>query len=427
MHLVSKGATVTTWTGVPTMDPTPWRQYGTEAYRSFSGFQSRTIGDFTQPAEYDMLVRLNPWVFEAVVLRSTHLARLPFKAYKRGVDGQREPDEGTLAKLLMRPHPQLSMKQIFMWAFETLAIHGRAYLWFRDRAMGQPVSLIPMHPSHVTQYDDGNYRLTFSDSKLDRDVKWRDMMPLVDNAGGISPLEPLRQALLADAAAVAAQAAHWRRGAMPGLILSHPGKISEAGTKNLMAQVEQRYSGPQNAGRAMLLQEGMTVSMLNFDASAAAYIESRKLTREEVAAAFRMPAPVLGILENATLANVKELYYALYRDVLAPIAVMTADAFNNRLIQGPQANGSMNFSDEPGDRYVEFGFEEVLRGTPEAQMESIAKQIQSGITTPNEARKALNRPSMEGGDRLLVNGALVPLTLAGAQVASQPEQLALGV
>src|SRR5690554_6984432 len=47
-------------------------------------------------------------------------------------------------------------------------------------------------------------------------------------------------------------------------------------------------------------------------------IEARKLTREEVAAAYYIPPPLVGILDHATFSNIREQHKQLYQDTLGP-------------------------------------------------------------------------------------------------------------
>ncbi|BDR80686.1 hypothetical protein N072000002_09420 [Clostridium tetani] len=49
------------------------------------------------------------------------------------------------------------------------------------------------------------------------------------------------------------------------------------------------------------------------------------------------------------------------------------------------------------------------------QMESLAKAVNNGIYTPNEARNYLDMPTAQGGDALLVNGNYMPIEMAGEQ------------
>ena len=55
-------------------------------------------------------------------------------------------------------------------------------------------------------------------------------------------------------------------------------------------------------------------------------------------------------------------------------------------------------------------FGEFLRGDLAARITAFAQAIQSGQMTPNEARAAEDRPPREGGDKLMIQGATIPIT-----------------
>ena len=49
------------------------------------------------------------------------------------------------------------------------------------------------------------------------------------------------------------------------------------------------------------------------------------------------------------------------------------------------------------------------------QIEALSTAVNSFLYTPNEAREFLDKPAVEGGDRLLGNGASIPVDITGAQ------------
>jgi HK97 family phage portal protein len=63
--------------------------------------------------------------------------------------------------------------------------------------------------------------------------------------------------------------------------------------------------------------------------------------------------------------------------------------------------------------YAEFDRDALLRADSAARAEFVSKMIQNAQMTPNEGRKKANRLPLPGGDVLLVNSTLVPLTQAG--------------
>jgi phage portal protein BeeE len=65
---------------------------------------------------------------------------------------------------------------------------------------------------------------------------------------------------------------------------------------------------------------------------------------------------------------------------------------------------------------VEFDFDALLRSDSKSRFDGYRIAINAGIMTPNEARAAEHLPSKEGGDELLIQGAMVPITMVGRQL-----------
>jgi hypothetical protein len=63
--------------------------------------------------------------------------------------------------------------------------------------------------------------------------------------------------------------------------------------------------------------------------------------------------------------------------------------------------------------YAEINIDAYLRADSMTKAEAIAKRIQNAQLTPNEGRALDNRPALEGGDELMIQGATVPLRTAG--------------
>ena len=75
-------------------------------------------------------------------------------------------------------------------------------------------------------------------------------------------------------------------------------------------------------------------------------------------------------------------------------------------------------------RYVKLNLDGIMRGDFKTRIEAIVKAIQNGLMTPNEGRALENRAPLSGGDVLLVQGATVPIELAGkafAKGAAEPQ------
>jgi HK97 family phage portal protein len=65
-------------------------------------------------------------------------------------------------------------------------------------------------------------------------------------------------------------------------------------------------------------------------------------------------------------------------------------------------------------RYIKLNLDGIMRGDLKTRIEALSKAVQNGILTPNEAREVDNREAKPGGDSLMIQGATVPIEMAGA-------------
>jgi HK97 family phage portal protein len=205
---------------------------------------------------------------------------------------------------------------------------------------------------------------------------------------GLSPLETLRQILVNEAAATDHRARYWRNASRMEGVIERPAtapKWQPAQKQAWREQWQARYTGPQSAGQTPVLEDGMTWRPISWSAKDSEYTSARKLTREEVAAAYHIPLPMVGILDHATFSNIKEQHKQLYSDCLGPWLKMLEGALDLQLV--PEAADST-------DVYVEFNFAEKLKGSFEEQSNALRVAVGRPFMTANEARARLNLPRL---------------------------------
>ncbi|WP_281955570.1 phage portal protein [Pseudophaeobacter arcticus] len=64
-------------------------------------------------------------------------------------------------------------------------------------------------------------------------------------------------------------------------------------------------------------------------------------------------------------------------------------------------------------RYVKLDLDGIMRGDFKTRIEAIVKAVQNALLTPNEGREMMNKPPLSGGNTLFIQGATVPLEMAG--------------
>lgn len=363
------------------------------------------------PSAYAGMYTQQLWVYVVVSKRAQATARLPLHVYQRDELNRPRADDHSLTALLNQPNPAMTPFELWEWTSSTFDVYGETF-WFKRRISG-PVGLelYPFHPSSMT-YDDDSSSWTFDSGKRRiQGIKSSDLVHFRGfNPGsltrGLSPLEPLRATLENEWSARTATSSFWKRGARPGTYLTHPKNLSEPAQQRLKAQFDSIAAGTVHTGSTVVLEEGLEPKPMMLTAEEAQYIETRKLNREEVCAAYHMPPPAVQILDRATFSNITEQFRSVYRDTMAPHLRRFEATIERDLRQAEFPND---------DVYAEFLMDEVLRGDFETRQDALNKASHMTIA---EKRKIENLPFIEGTDRIFLNTATMPLDAIDAQAAA---------
>jgi HK97 family phage portal protein len=383
------------------------------AFGSYYGGGSLNLSGLQ--ASYGTIYKTQLWTYVLINKRAKAVARLDFKVSKTKPDGSYEVAAGSqYAALMARPNAQMDTVRLWTWTMSMRDIYGEA-IWLKVRdPRGRVREVWPMHPTNTitVRGDDGRWKYIFTTGA--RNVP---LFPPVDEADvvhfrrfnvenverGMSPMEPLRQTLLNEDAARRAATAMWANGARPSIALSTPNKLSDAAYNRLQATWDSKHAGVDNWAKTAILEEGLTPQPISLSAEELQYIASRQLNREEVCAAYDMPPSSVHILDHATYSNITEQARSVYRDSIGPEC--------NDLEATLQHQLAPDFFAADGEVVGEFDMSDMLSGTFEQQVAAFAQAIQTAQMTPQEARRRMNLPDMEGSNDLLVNSALLPLKL----------------
>lgn len=398
--------------------PTGWQ--GTWPGYSLAMSTSRTM-------TYAAIYRAQPAVRTVVSFLARNLSQLAVQSFRRLADADRERlTDHPVALLLSQPNPQTTQYRLINALVSDLGIYDDAY-WIKLRGEdGQPIGLRRFQPWRVEALgpewtDPEQYRLHGSRGYLDLDpsevVHFRGYNP-DDSRHGCSPLEALRQVLAEEYAATSWREQMWRNGARISGYIKRPIDApdwSDRGRERFRGEWQAQYTGdgPQSGGTP-ILEDGMEFVPAAINPREAQYVESRRLTREEVAAEYHIAPPLVGILEHATFSNIREQHKQLYQDTLGPWCAQIEQEIGLQLI--PDLPDS--------DRvYVEFNIAEKLQGSFEEQAAQLQAAVGGPYMTRNEARGLQNLPRIEGGDELIVPLNVLEGGLASPRDTAPPKAL----
>jgi HK97 family phage portal protein len=369
-------------------------------------------------ASYGQLYRAQPWVYAAVRKVASSISRLGVAVWDQSPEtGQLLDLDGPYAKLMADPCPVMSPTQFWDWTAATNEIYGETYwIKLREGRGNQVTGFIPMHPSLLQIFRDTGGEEAYRFMGRPGVVYAReDVVPfrMFNPDGimrGVSRLEPLRSTLLNEDSARRSMAATWKNGTRPTGFISSPRELGTEGRERLKMAFQSEHQGSGNHGRVIVLEDELTFTPIEANAVEMAYLQARELNREEVAGVFDLPPSSLQIMDHATFSNITENMRSLYRDSMAPRITFIEDVVNWEV--GREFNGP---------KIMKFAVAEQLRGAFEQRADAVAKLVQCGVYKPAEARQLfdLNVAGPEA-DQLLVQGAMVPLSQAGADQSVPP-------
>lgn len=366
---------------------------------------TRILLSDTYAADYAEIYRTQESVRTVVSFLARNIAQLGLHMFERiGDADRRRLTDHPMALMLKQPNPWTTRYRFIQALVNDFCIYDNAY-WLKTRIDGDQVGLVRIPPTMIRP--DGTDWLTPTQFKVDgtAGVKIYPADQIVyfrgyglDRDAGISPLEALRRTLREEFAASEMREQVMRNGARMSGYLERPKDApewSDAARDRFRRSWQAQYSGSgPGAGGTPILEDGMVFKPVSQTARDLQYIEARKLTREEVAAAYFVPPPMVGLLDNATFSNITEQHKMLYQDCLAPILTMVQEEIELQLLP--------EFEPNPTRFYVEFNMREKLTGSFEERAAAIASAVGGPTMTVNEARALDNRPPIEGGDSLIV-------------------------
>jgi HK97 family phage portal protein len=381
---------------------------------------------------YDQIYERQLWPNVAVNKLTGLQVYLPGKVYKRRRVGREDARTSPFGRLMAKPSTSTNPYVFWGWFLSMYHIHGRAFaLKGRAAPTGPTVELHLVHPSRMRYGPPGGgwQRPPAGGVETGGNRWWRTVAPgqerQVSRADfiylprfsprspmdGMSPFEPLRSTLETEANARKATSVMFGRGGHHGLILKYGKKFKGDGNsvvaQRLADQYDRRHGSVENWARPLVLEDGMDAMPITMSNRDLQYIDIRHLDREEVAAEFDIPPPVIHILDRATYSNITEQNQMVYR-----LTMQSHISGFEAMVEFDLRDGSFglgNRPDFPDNLYFEYLLEGVLRGTFEARMAAYATLIQNGIMTPAEVRERENLPFAPGSDVLFINGAVVPI------------------
>lgn len=360
---------------------------------------------------------------------SNSVAQLPLKVYRRAGENDRERDrDSAAAKLLYLPNRDQTAYEFIRAVAVEYFVYGCVYVWVipdADLPSGYQMRIIPSEWVFGTDggssYAPDAIRVSTSygtcvEIPRSEFVQFKTYSP--GNPGGyLSPISGLRQTLTEQIEAGRFRKELWHSSGRLNAQLLRPANVTpwddEARKRFITAFREGWGAGGEKAGSIPLLEDGMEIKPFQTSFKEQQWVESVKLSRETVAAAYGVNPSLIWHSDTQTYASAKDNARALYADCLGPVIQMLQQRINSFLLPMVGADP---------ETYVEFDLAEKLKGSFEERASILQASVGGPWLTRNEARADNNLPPIEGGDELIVPLNVVEGGQASPQDTHMDEQ-----
>lgn len=346
-------------------------------------------------------------VYSSTRVLSEGVATLPLHMYERFPDGSRQriTDDQLVYLLTVSPNPNMTAYEWRELMMFCLCLRGNSFNRIQRNGAGAPIAIWPMHPDFVKLNftDDGEliYEYQPNGKSLMR-LPARDVIHVkgMSENGliGMSPLDVLADSMGYAYAMQSYGARLFANDARPSGVLKHPAAIDDDVYNRMRESWLEAHSGGKQHSIA-ILEDGVEYVPISISPEHAQFLESKKLSRSEIAGAFRVPAHMIGDLEKATFSNISEQdrFFAVH--TLTPWCERIEQALMFKLIP-PSKRSTI---------YLEHSLEGLLRGDVEKRSKYYQTMWQMGAMSINEIRQKENMNAVEGGDTYYVPMNFVPM------------------
>lgn len=371
-------------------------------------------------------------VYACVRVLAESIASLPLHVYERGENGNQIKAEDFPLYALLHDAPNSEMSSFtFRETLMThLLLYGNAYAQVLRNGRGEVVALYPLMPNKMLVERDDNGRIQYRYIRYNEEPPTMEGSTVIlspeavlhipgmafDGLVGLSPIAACRSAIGMGISQDEYSSRFYANGAAPMGVLEHPGVIKNP--EKLRESWNEAFGGSRNAGKVAILEEGLRFTPISISPADSQLLETRKFSVEEICRIFRVPPHLVQDLSRSTFNNIENQGISFVQYSIVPWTVRWEQALTRSLLN-------------PAERrkyVIRFNIDGLMRGACKDRYDAYAVGINNGFLCPNDVRRLEGFdliPDDQNGDTFLIQGAMMPLSMAGAsytQTGADPDQ-----
>lgn len=348
-----------------------------------------------------------PAVWAAINFIAGTVAGLPLHVYDKTATGKKRVKASAANPVVSVLHDAVNDDlSSFQWRFDMFSTgvltEGRSVTYIERNERGQPINLFPLPRCTVKRLPSGrkeySYKAGGKTTVYDQAEVLDVTFMLKDDL--LSHRSPLRQCAVALGKAVNANdygSKLFKNGGLPAFVLQGPFGSEKSAVRAADNIADATKEAARKGGNVLAIPMGHKLDPLGSDPEKMQLVATQEFAVQEVARIYSLPPTFLQDLSRATFSNSEQQDLHLVKHTM------------KRWLEQLEAEMNLKLFGRWSNRIAEFNLDGLLRGDYMTRMQGNATAIQTGQITPNEARALDNREPMDGGDKLFIQGATVPL------------------
>ena len=366
--------------------------------------------------------------FACMKVLSEAIGKLPLKLLKyndkNGVETARRHD--LYYVLHSRPNPFMTASTFWSTVEFNRNHYGNAYVWIQGAGKNLKLWILPSTDVEVW-YDDAKiladqpdiyYRYS-SGGKVyqfgSEEILHFKSSNTLDGIVGVSVQDQLKMTIGGAVKSQKMLNRMYESGFTAKAVLQYTGNLNDENVKTFVKGIEDYARGglsDEDIKNIIPIPLGSQLTPLNVKLGDNQFIEVKQYASLQIASAFGIKPYQIGDYTKSSYASAEAQQLSFYVDTLLYIIKQYEEELTYKLLTTEEVDNGLHWK---------FNVAVILRADLATQINTLSAGVSNFIYTPNEARAMLDLEAKPGGDRLLGNGASIPVELTGSQYI-KPEE-----
>ncbi len=360
--------------------------------------------------------------FACLKVLSESVGKLPLKLLQHNEDGGVITARGHPLYFVLhdRPNPYMTSTTFWSTMEQNRNHYGDAYAWIKGAGKKTTLWILPSDEVEIW-YDDGKILSDIPDiyyfyshgGKLykfaSEEIIHLKTSNSFDGIKGIPVRVQLKTTITGNIKSQKMLNQMYKSGFTAKAVVQYTADLSGDNLKKFKEMIED-FAGSdlddEEVKNIIPIPIGTTLTPLNVNLADSQFIDIKKYSALQIASAFGIKPNQIGDYSKSSYANSEAQQLSFYVDTMLYILKQYEEELNYKLLSPEEIENGY---------YFKFNVAVILRADLKTQIETLSQAVSNFIYTPNEARALLDKPAKPGGDKLLGNGASIPVELAGSQ------------